>query len=442
MMILWFLGDGERWLERDAPGAASAWENSARLKDCLLEHLRICRQLMPDGAAFRPIPAGRQRRAAPTRARRAALPRGLGCSRGRRTAPTCGRAHTHGLYITPAILARHGAVRRGDAELRRRAAPHLRTAPRGGRGHARPRRQKPLRPLRRHRGAQRGRAPGPAPAPPPLCPAPPHGGGGSCAAGPAGGEPRARAALGGAPAGSAPPDRGVERALPAAAVSIGARSGGDAGGNGSARRNPVGGGGQWARPRRLSDPIALRCGFRSRPPELPAASLARLLENSVPLAVAAPRSRSVGGTWRGAAVPPRHLSVPFQKAFPIPAWLRRDRLFLCAIPLLVGGRRCWKFQRGPRDNGNELGAAPAGFGDPAGARLRAHGCGHGVLRTAPGWEKVMAVVGALLEVLDCGEIKMMGDRAFQNALAPSKPLRFASMHLRISAKPQPRAPLV
>lgn len=131
-----------------------------------------------------------------------------------------------------------------------------------------------------------------------------------------------------------------------------------------------------ARPRRLSDPIALRCGFRSHPPELPAASLAQLLENSVPLAVAAPRSRSVGGTWRGAAVPPRHLSVPFQKAFPIPVWLRRDRPSPRAIPPLVGGRRCWKFQRGPRDNGNELGAAPGGFGDPAGAQLRA--------RRAPG----------------------------------------------------------
>lgn len=139
-------------------------------------------------------------------------------------------------------------------------------------------------------------------------------------------------------------------------------------------------GGRWARLRCLSDPIALRCGCRSHPPKLPAASSARLLENSVPLAAAAPRSRSVGGTWRGAAVPPRHLSVPFQKAFPIAVWLRRDRPSPRTIPLLVGGWRCWKFQRGPRDNGNELRAAPGGagggFGDPAGAQLQA--------RRAPG----------------------------------------------------------
>lgn len=435
MMILWFLGDGERWLERDAPGAASAWENSARLKDCLLEHLRICRQLMPDGAAFRPIPAGRQRRAAPTRARRAALPRGLGCSWGRRTAPTCGRAHTHGLYITPAILARHGAVRRGDAELRRRAAPHLRTAPRGGRGHARPRRQKPLRPLRRHRGAQRGRAPGPAPAPPPLCPAPPHGGGGSCAAGPAGGEPRARAALGGAPAGSAPPDRGVERALPAAAVSIGARSGGDAGGNGSARRNPAGGGGHG--PAASRTPSLCGAGFVA----VPQSCRQRAWHGSwkIPCPWQLPHLAPEASGGRGEAQ--RCLRGTFRyrsrKRFPFP---RGSDATVCS----PARSRCWWEDGGAGSSSGDLGTTGTSS-EPlprVSGTLRAHGCGHGVLQAAPVWEKVMAVVEALLEVLDCGEIKMMGVRAFQNALAPSKPLRFASVHLRISAKPQPRAPLV
>lgn len=286
------------------------------------------------------------------------------------------------LYITPTVLVRHGAVRRGDAELRRRAAthprasPHPRTAPRGGRGRARPRHQEPLRPLRRRRGAQRGRAPGPAPAPPPLCPAPPHGGGGSCAAGPAGGEPRARAALGGAPAGSAPPDRGVERALLAVAVSIGARSGGD--GDGRARPSPAGGGGHGSGVFRT--PLLCGVGVVAIPQSC--RQRARPGSWKIPCPWQLPHLAPEASGERGEAQ--RCLRGTFRyhsrKRFPLPcgsdATVRPPR----TIPLLVGGWRCWKFQRGPRDNGNELRAAPGGagggFGDPAGAQLQA--------RRAPG----------------------------------------------------------
>lgn len=75
---------------------------------------------------------------------------------------------------------------------------------------------------------------------------------------------------------------------------------------------------------------------------------------------------------------------------------------------------------------------------PCGCTAAGTACSGGM----PGWGRVMVVVEALLEVLDCGEIKMMGVRAFQNAVTPSKPFGFASMRPRISAKPQPRAPSV